>query len=107
MDVAHILTVLDLDEDIVILGVNETVRDTRGEIVTDTEELCDLEALALEVPDTDLVLDLDCNEDLLSVLNALDDRVSNELLEPEIDPVDVFDTRMLRVPEAVRVVDLV
>ena len=107
VDVAHILTVLDLDEDIVILGVNDTVRDRRGEIVTDTEGLCDLEPLVLGDPEMDVVLVLDWNEDRLSVLHALDDRVNKGLLDPEIDPVDVFDTLMLRVPEAVRVVDLV
>ena len=59
VDVAHILTVLDLDEDIENLGVNETVRDKSGETVTDTEGLCDLEALVLEDPETDVVLVLD------------------------------------------------
>lgn len=107
VDVAHILTVLDLVEDIVILGVNETVRDIRGESVADTETLCDLDSLVLTDPEIDCVLVFDCNEDRLSVLNALDDRVSNGVLDPEIEPVDVFDTLILRVPEAVLVVDLV
>ena len=59
VDVAHILTVLDLDEDIEILGVNETVRDKSGETVTDTEGLCELEALVVTEIEFEGVLVLD------------------------------------------------
>ena len=56
--------------------------------------------------DTVTLVVLDCNEDLLCVTEPLDDFVFNGVYEPDIDPVDVFDTLILRVCVTVCLFDL-
>lgn len=56
--------------------------------------------------DTDDVVVLDRDEDLLCVIEPVDDFVFNGEYDPDIDTVDVFDTLILRVSVAVCEFDL-